>query len=54
MIGRRAFRQCNLSSVFVPPICRKVGESAFAGNENLTIFNFPHDTVLGQDAISQT
>ncbi|GFH46425.1 hypothetical protein CTEN210_02899 [Chaetoceros tenuissimus] len=53
-IERRAFIQCNLSSVFVPPTCRAIRESAFTGNENLTIFNVPHDTVLGQDVISQT
>ena len=33
---------------------REVGESAFSYNKNLTILNVPHDTVLGQDAISQT
>ncbi|GFH43864.1 surface antigen BspA-like [Chaetoceros tenuissimus] len=54
LIGGSAFRNCNLFSVFIPPRCREIGESAFYKNVNLTIFNVPEDTELGNTVIYST
>ncbi|GFH43848.1 hypothetical protein CTEN210_00321 [Chaetoceros tenuissimus] len=53
-IGQYAFRECNLSSVFIPPRCREIGGWAFVANENLTILNIPQDTELQRSAIFNT
>ncbi|GFH44055.1 hypothetical protein CTEN210_00529 [Chaetoceros tenuissimus] len=46
-IGPKAFFNCNLSSVFLPPSCRKIdGDDTFARNENLKILNVPNDTKI--------
>lgn len=39
-----AFCSCNLSSVFMPPTCRFIGDGAFSCNKNLSIFKFPQET----------
>ncbi|GFH57193.1 hypothetical protein CTEN210_13669 [Chaetoceros tenuissimus] len=49
-----AFKECNLSSVFIPPRCRFIGISAFMSNRNLTLFQVPQDTQLGHRALSMT
>lgn len=49
-----AFYECNLSSVFVPPICRELRRNAFASNENLSILHVPQDTELDVDCIVGT
>ncbi|GFH43788.1 hypothetical protein CTEN210_00261 [Chaetoceros tenuissimus] len=53
-IGEYSFTSCNLSSVFIPPRCRKICNHAFEGNTNLTIFHVPRDTELGSIVISDT
>lgn len=37
-IGKCVLDSCNLGSVFIPLTCREIGNHAFAGNRNLTIF----------------
>lgn len=51
-IGDHAFYDCKLSSVFIPPRCRKVGDFAFHHVKNLTLFNVPQGTELGSFCIS--
>ncbi|GFH43821.1 hypothetical protein CTEN210_00294 [Chaetoceros tenuissimus] len=46
-IGDSALQNCNLSSIFIPPRCREIGEYAFRYNKNLEIFHVPRSTVLG-------
>ncbi|GFH43817.1 hypothetical protein CTEN210_00290 [Chaetoceros tenuissimus] len=53
-IGYSAFYRCNLSSVFIPPRCREIGEFAFASNDNLKILNVPRDTEIGNCIIDYT
>ncbi|GFH43818.1 hypothetical protein CTEN210_00291 [Chaetoceros tenuissimus] len=45
-IGEQAFSECKLSSVFIPPRCRYIGDWSFVGNANLTILNVPRNTQL--------
>lgn len=45
-IGTRAFCRCNLSSVFIPPLCRLICDEAFESNENLSILHVPQNTDL--------
>lgn len=54
LIGRDTFKGCNLSSVFIPPRCREIGQEAFANNKNLTILNISQDTELGTGIINHT
>lgn len=49
-----AFEYCDLSSVFIPPRCRKIGNWAFYGNANLIILNVPQDTDLGHGILEST
>ncbi|GFH57249.1 hypothetical protein CTEN210_13725 [Chaetoceros tenuissimus] len=41
-----AFEGCDLSSVFLPPRCKLIGQGAFKGNRNLEILNVPKDVEL--------
>lgn len=54
LIGWAAFRGCNLSSVFIPPRCREIGDESFSQNKNLTILNVSQDTELGTGIINHT
>lgn len=54
LIGEDAFRNCNLSSIFIPPRCRYIGYAAFGKNSNLTILNVPQDTQLCLSVIFST
>ncbi|GFH57207.1 hypothetical protein CTEN210_13683 [Chaetoceros tenuissimus] len=45
-IGEASFEYCDLSSVFIPPRCREIGEYAFCGNRNLEILNVPQNANL--------
>lgn len=47
IIGLSAFSHCNLSCIFIPPTCEKIGGSAFAYNRNLSILHVPQDAELG-------
>ena len=52
-IGPCAFNGCNISSVFIPPTCKKIGNFAFLRNKNLTIFNVSSSyTQLGLSVIA--
>ncbi|GFH43823.1 hypothetical protein CTEN210_00296 [Chaetoceros tenuissimus] len=53
-IGNDAFEWCELSSVFLPPRCRRIGDYAFSGNVRLEILNVPHDAELGELAVRST
>lgn len=53
-IGRRAFLNCNLSSVFIPPSCQEVGPEAFAYNRDLTIFSVSEHTELHWNFLHST
>ncbi|GFH58516.1 hypothetical protein CTEN210_14992 [Chaetoceros tenuissimus] len=54
VIGAFSFVGCNLSSVFLPPRCRQVGQIAFAWNTNLKIVNVPQDVELQENVFAGT
>lgn len=58
-----AFHSCNLSSIFIPPSCREIGESStqeynlaqtFANNKHLRIVHIPQHVVCGAEIIHDT
>ena len=49
-----AFYNCDLTSVFIPPRCREIGEAAFRMNKNLTIFNVHSNVQLDRNLLSGT
>ncbi|GFH55574.1 predicted protein [Chaetoceros tenuissimus] len=46
-----SFHECDLSSGFMPPTCRYIGNYAFRYNSNLNIFKMPEEVQLGGDGV---
>ncbi|GFH61891.1 hypothetical protein CTEN210_18367 [Chaetoceros tenuissimus] len=53
-IGKYAFSECDLSSVFIPPSCREICNGAFGFNANLSILSIPRHVELGRYMIQDT
>ena len=53
-IAGGAFEECDLSSVFIPPMCKEIGTCAFAFNKRLSIFHISSDTQLQRQVIAGT
>lgn len=57
-IGDNVFYNCNLSSVFMPPRCREIGELVFGKNENLSLLYVPNTLLttfgLGSSVLDST
>ncbi|GFH55550.1 hypothetical protein CTEN210_12026 [Chaetoceros tenuissimus] len=53
-IGEFAFEECDLSSVFIPPRCREIGNQAFADNKKLLIFNVLHRIEIQRSVLLHT
>lgn len=61
-IRKSAFHSCNLSSIFIPPSCREIGDSTkecnlaqtFAKNKNLRVVHIPQHVICGDEIIHDT
>jgi len=54
-MGTGAFLSCrSLNSMFIPPSCTEIGDSAFEGCEKLIILSVPENTQLGNLLIVET
>ena len=53
-IGRSAFAECGLTSIFIPPSCNEICGEAFDRCKKLIIFIVPQHTELGNHVIDHT
>ncbi|GFH57148.1 hypothetical protein CTEN210_13624 [Chaetoceros tenuissimus] len=54
VIEDNAFHYCDLTSVFIPPRCREIGDYVFRANCNLTLFHVHSNVELGVFLLSGT